>query len=296
VALIFGANYLVLNEALRHLSPLVFAPLRFLLGATAMWTLLRLGQGRRAGALPTASTLGWSTLLVLGFLGIGLSSLAFTVALSLTSAAHGAVLNATSPLFGVILAAVVNGERPPGTTLTGLVVSFVGVALVVLTGSDATGGAGTAELWGDLAMLGSGVCWALYAVRLRPVVARYSPLLVSAYATTLGALLLVPVGLPAALATPWTHVPATTYLALVYTAVVVTAGANVLWVYGIKVIGVGGTMVYQYLPTIIGVALAAWLLHEPLVPLELVGAVLVLAGVGLSTHEGLRAAQAARRY
>jgi drug/metabolite transporter (DMT)-like permease len=134
-------------------------------------------------------------------------------------------------------------------------------------------------------MFGSAVAWSFYGVRLRPLLARQSALAVSTYATGLGALMLLVAGLPAVLSTPWTHLPLGVWLALAYSGVLVTAVANPLWVHAIRVVGVGSTMIYQYLPTVVGVGLAVWLLHEPLLPQEFLGAACVLVGVGLSTRE-----------
>src|SRR5207248_503770 len=121
----------------------------------------------------------------------------------------------------------------------------------------------------------------------RPLLAIRSPLAISTYATMLGALMLVPLGLPAALGTPWLQLGPATWLAIGYSAILVTAGANVLWVHAIGVVGIGSTMIYQYLPTVVGVGLAVWLLHEPLLPQELLGAACVLLGVGLTTRQGV---------
>jgi drug/metabolite transporter (DMT)-like permease len=290
VSLIWGANFLVLKEALLHLSPLVFAPLRFLVGALALGAVLRLVEPRSATPGRPPAGLGWGSLLGLALLGITLSSLFFTISLSLTSASHAAVLNATSPLFGLLGTYLTQRERPGRGTVAGLLLSFAGVVMVVLTRGGTAAGGRTAEVWGDLSMLASAVCWSFYAVRLRPLVARHSPLLVSAYATGLGALLLVPLGIPGAITTSWAHLPWTTWLAVAYSGVLVTGGANVLWVHAIRVVGVGSTMVYQYLPTVVAVALAAWLLAEPLFPSELLGAALVLVGVGLTTRAAWRPA------
>ncbi len=69
-------------------------------------------------------------LCVSGVTGLG-SSLCFLIAITLVGASTTATLNAAAPIFGLLGAVVLLGERPTTRNVVGTLIAFVGVALVV---------------------------------------------------------------------------------------------------------------------------------------------------------------------
>ena len=156
--------------ATRHLAgavdPLTLALLRYglglaCLGAAFFW--LRLPWVHRRDVIPVI-LLG--TLLFAGFPAL------FNQALAWTTAARGALALATMPLLTLLLAATLRAEPLSGRKLAGVLLALGGVSL-------ALGMRGAAPLgaWrGDLVMLATAACGAIYNVTSQPLLRRYPPL------------------------------------------------------------------------------------------------------------------------
>src|SRR5690606_26719798 len=110
----------------------------------------------------------------------------------------------------LILAAT--GEPTPRQAWLGLGVALVGVVIFLLDKRDAGGG----TLLGDLLSIGAAAAFAAYGVINRPLVRRYPAETYTAWTVLAGAVPLLLVSLPAAIAQPWRAVAPDTALGIVY--------------------------------------------------------------------------------
>jgi drug/metabolite transporter (DMT)-like permease len=152
VYVVWGSTYLgiaVMNETI---PPLVGSAYRFLLASTslAVFLALRLGPG---GLRVTRRQLAGAALVGLLLIGVGNGGVAFAethIPSGLT-----ALLVAAMPLWVVVLRTA-TGERPARSTLLGVAIGFVGIAVLVLPGGWTRG----PQLLGVLAVLAATMCWA----------------------------------------------------------------------------------------------------------------------------------------
>src|SRR5690606_15031359 len=135
---------------------------------------------------------------------------------------------------------------------------------------------------GDLLILARSFLWALYAVLAAPLMARYSPLRVTALTTAIGAAPLIVIGLPATLALDWSQVNLWGWSGLVYSAVFAIVVGYIIWNNGVKKIGGTRTALYNNLIPVIGVITATVLLGERLTPLKIAGAAVIFLGLHLA--------------
>ena len=148
------------------IDPLTLALLRYglglaCLGAAFFW--LRLPWVHRRDVIPVI-LLG--TLLFAGFPAL------FNQALAWTTAARGALALATMPLLTLLLAATLRAEPLSGRKLAGVLLALGGVSLALGLRGVAPSGA-----WrGDLVMLATAACGAIYNVTSQPLLRRYPPL------------------------------------------------------------------------------------------------------------------------
>ena len=104
--------------------------------------------------LVTRHRIVWSRQVFIGALSmIGVTTL-FTVANKLTTAANAIVLQFTAPVFVIILMAVLFHMRPKKLDLITCAAVFLGVILFFIDGLRA------GNLWGNIAAIVSGVCYA----------------------------------------------------------------------------------------------------------------------------------------
>jgi drug/metabolite transporter (DMT)-like permease len=133
LSLLWGGSFFFVEVALRGLPPLTIVWARVALGAVFVGVAMRvMGVGLPARA-------AWPALLVMGFLNNAVPFTLFVVAQGQISGSLAAILNATTPLFGVLVAHVATAdERLTGAKAAGLGLGFAGV-VVMMSGAELAG-------------------------------------------------------------------------------------------------------------------------------------------------------------
>ncbi len=285
--LLWSFNVPLVKVAVGALDPLAFAALRFAVGASTLLVFVRVTEGgldiRRAD-LPR--------IVIAAALGVTLQQVLFVLGLAAGTASSTSILFATTPLWTALIAMVVGLERPGRRTWVTLALGIVGVALVV-RGSPVPGGDGS--LVGDLLILASALAWASYSVIVVPLLGRYSANRVSAAVTVTGTLALVPLGLPALLATDLAAVPVEIWAIVAYAALGALVLTNLLYFTAVRNVGASRAAAFIYLQPVFGVVLALLLLGESITLLQVTGGAVVfasiLAGRRLPRREGIVASE-----
>lgn len=197
--------------------------------------------------------------------GIDLST-AFSSSLVLTS----------SPLWTLLILAMLGAEKLHGRQLAGTLAAFAGI--VVFLSDKFVQGFALAGA-GDLVLLLAASLFSLYTVITKPLVERYGPLNVMCYSLLFGAPPLVLVTLPQFVAAPLADVSAAVWLGVFWAIAVSSFLGWIVWAWVNSVRGLARSAPLQYLmPPIAG--LVAWLtLGETFTWLKIAGAVVALAGI-----------------
>jgi drug/metabolite transporter (DMT)-like permease len=201
----------------------------------------------------------------------------FVLGLERSSALASAILISTHPIFSVLFMRLARRERPTGQEAVGVAVAFLGVA-VFLRFWSAFGAARP----GDLYSLGAAAAFGAYGVVNQSLHQRYPSRELMAYGLAVGGVLIALVGIPAMVRQDWTAVGAPAWTILVYAIVGPVYLAYTLWNWAIRRRGIPRTVVYGFLVPVLGGGLAVVALHEPLHPEQVVGALLVVAGLVLT--------------
>jgi drug/metabolite transporter (DMT)-like permease len=271
VALIWGVNFSVTKGAFARFPPLAFTGARFALASLLLIPLVRRLEGPEP--LPRGVL---TRLIVLGVVGNTLYQLGFISGLARTTASNSALILAAMPSIVAFLAVALGFERLRPKILVGVLVATVGVVLVVAARGVGFSGATMA---GDLLSLGAVICWAGYTLGLRVVPPEVSPLRVTMVTTLAGTPGLVLAGVPQMLGMDWSAVGWQGWSAFGYATFLSLLVAYVIWNRSVKVVGPSRTVVYMCLTPLIAVAAAAVFLGERPMPLQAVGAALIIGGV-----------------
>jgi drug/metabolite transporter (DMT)-like permease len=268
--LCWGFNFVALKLAYRELSVPALALSRFLI-TWAVMAAVCLVQGERL-RVAKADAL---RMFGMGFVASGVYMVVFLVGMGRTTAAEGAIILNTSPVFVMLMSAAVGHERFRWGTLFGAFVALSGVAMVAIAGATAVHG----DLVGNLIVLCSSALWAWGVVLARPLLEKYSPVRVLTLSMAGAAVVMVPFGLQGVLETDWTSVSLTTYLALGHISLLAGALSFTSFYAGVRQVGGTGAMLYQYsVPPL--AALFAWFtLGQGLHWQQFVGMIVVIAGV-----------------
>ena len=134
---------------------------------------------------------GWKSVLALGVVGIGCYNTFAYVALQYTAATNAVLLNSFIPIATIALSWLFLRKHLHPIEGFGVVVSFAGVATIVLRGDPATLGALSLNV-GDLWMLGAVLVWAIYTIGLQWRPAGVDPMLLFAAFAAVGVVGLAP--------------------------------------------------------------------------------------------------------
>jgi drug/metabolite transporter (DMT)-like permease len=217
----------------------------------------------------------WRYYLVIGVLNSAAPFLLFGYAALDLSVGLMVVFNATSPMWGAILSALVLGERLSIARGAGLALGVVGVALV--SGPE-VGAPGASGAWLAIAAaLGGAFCYGLTAVVMRRWAANASSRGMAAGTLLIGGLFMLPLLVVSPPPLPGIGV-AVSLLAL---GLVCGAVAYILYFRLIADIGATGALTVTYLIPIFGVLWGALFLGEALSLHVVAGALVVIAGTVL---------------
>lgn len=279
VVLFWAANYSLIQFILREVPLTVFVTLRFLIIAAAGWIVVAaLRQPARWAAADIPR------LVLIGVIGGGVYQYLFILGLAKTTSFSSALLNSTAPLLSLAMLAVLRLETIELRHWIGYAVAFGGVALFLLEGRRS----GTTDLEGDLISLAAAFCWAVYGILAKDLSHRYSASVLGAwtYTACLGAIALY--GAPPTLRFPVGRITPIDWAAIFVSGVVSVTIGWIVWVRGIRVLGVSGTVKFSFLVPVSAGVIAAVFQGERFTPPKVVGALGVLAGLVLARVPGWR--------
>ena len=194
LALIWGAAFFFIHVAVAHVAPLTYVWLRLSIAAVGLLAWMRWKGEKLSLPLPV-----WGAILLLALLNNVVPFALFGWAQQHIASGLASILNATTPIWGVVVAHIATSdEKITPAKLIGVVVGFVGVATMI--GPDLlTSGESIVP---QLACIAASLCYALagvWARRFRPM--GLKPLKVATAQLLVGALVMTPVSLT--VAEPW---------------------------------------------------------------------------------------------
>jgi drug/metabolite transporter (DMT)-like permease len=217
--------------------------------------------------------------LICALTGIVINQLFFIKGVSLTTVIHSSLLSLGSPIFITIIAAWLLKEGFTILKAIGLACGVGGASILILMKDQS--GAATNMVLGDILVLINAISYAFYLVLVRPLMAKYSGIQVLRWIFTLGAIGILPVGLPYMLSTSWESFDFTHWVVLGYVAIFSTFVAYLLTVQSIQLIGSSATGAFIYTQPVFAAIFAMIFTGEYFTFYKLVAAILIFTGVYL---------------
>lgn len=278
LSVLWGGSFFFAGVAVKELPPFTIVTLRVALAALMLLVLVR-ATGR---LMPTDRRV-WAA-----FFGMGLLNNIIPFCLIVwgqTQIASGlaSILNATTPLFGVLVAHVLTtDEKITSNKLAGVVIGFLGVTLMI--GPAALMGLG-AHMWAQLAVLGAAISYSFAGIFGRGFKTMGTPPLVAATGQVCAsAIMLTPVAMlvdrPWSLALPG----AATWGAILGIALLSTALAYVLFFRILATAGAINLMLVTFLIPVSAILLGSLFLGERLDVKHFIG--MGMIALGLAAIDG----------
>lgn len=274
-AAVLSSSYTLTKVALQDLPPMTIGSIRFALAAAllAVWV-----HGIRKYARPAAADL--RQLALGGVLGITLYFAIENLGVHLATAADAAMLVASYPALTTLLELVIYRQRTRLGGVAGIALAIMGVALVV----GFAPASGAYRQVGCVLLVVSGVVWALYNFATRKVSGRYPTTVILYYQTLVGAAAFVPLALLEHRQWQPLGAPVETIAALAaLTALCSVAGLG-LYARGLRQLRPSTAVNLLNLVPLFGLVIAVITLGERVTVVQLVGGVVVMVGVTITTR------------
>ena len=287
LALIWGSGFLWIKLADRGFSPVEVTLARLVLGAAALFAIVlaRREQVPRAGRL-------WGHIAVAALFGNAVPYLLFAVAEQHVDSSTAGIINATTPLWTVVLALAVRHQKTvTGWQVAGLIAGFAGTLLIFTPWHTASGLVSAA----GLECLAASVSYAVSFIYMDRFLARrgLGPVVLSA-CQLLAASVMLAIALPASGAQA-VHASAESVVALAVLGIIGTGFAYVLNYQIIASEGATVASTVTYLLPVVAIVLGVLVLGESITVSALTGIALVLAGVALTRRQHQRETVRPRR-
>jgi drug/metabolite transporter (DMT)-like permease len=275
IYLVWGSTYLAIRVVVETMPPLLSAGVRHTVAALLIFGFLALRRGPGALRLRRSEWLGG------GFVGLALllggNGLVMIGEQDVPSGLAALIVGIV-PLFVVVLRTIF-GERIGWGTVLGVVVGFVGVAVLVVP----RGVGGSVEFVGTLLLILAAASWSFGSYFSKRLDLPVDPLASTGVQMLVGGTGLLLVGAvtgEAALVQP-ARFSFSSLLALVYLVVVGSVIGYTAYTWALAHAPVSRVATYAYVNPVVAIILGFLILDEPIDLTVLVGAVLIVVSVGL---------------
>jgi drug/metabolite transporter (DMT)-like permease len=276
---IWGTNFSLVKVALQDFPELAFNAFRLVIASAIFlgalwWQRARAGD---QGSMPVAVlTRGdWGRLVCLGVVGHLLYQFLFLGGVKRTSVGNGSLILGTTPVVVALLTALAGHERASPLKWLGAAISFIGLYIVVGHKVDWSAGGHL----GDFLVLASTLCWATYSVASVPLLRRHSPLVVTGYSMSIGAVLYLLVSLPSLLHVNWAGISVSSWVLMLASAIFALAFAYLIWYTSVQRAGSTRTAAWANVTPVVAMCVAAVWLNEPVGFNQVLGSVAIFTGL-----------------
>ncbi len=275
----WAANIVAGKEAVNGFGAMGLAQLR-LAGAAILFAVLFLAW--RGWPVLHLGGRQWLVLLGVAFNGLTLNQICFINGLARTSVAHTGLIVALGPVMTLALACLMRLEPLTLSKLLGMLISFVGVAMLTLGGQEP---GSTAHWQGDLIVLAGSASFAYYTIQVKEIANQYDTLTLNTVTFALGCLLMIPFAARSVMHIRWAKVTLGAWGGLAFMIVLGTVVAYLFYAFALTELAASRVAAFNYLQPVVAALLGAWLLGESMTRRVIVSGALILLGVYLAERE-----------
>ncbi|MCX8153261.1 MAG: DMT family transporter [Candidatus Bathyarchaeota archaeon] len=268
---LWGTSFPAIKIGLQYMDTYTFVFLRFLVASLIMLSVMLLTKNLSFNKK--------RLLLALGLVN-GVAYLLQYIGMVYASASASSLYVNLTVVWVALLSPVVLKERLSRRKVASVLVSFIGV--VMMTSNLDFASLGTATTLSDFLVIGAGFFWAIFIIYNKPLIQESSNLTQSM--TWLVIFTMLPL-LPAASvsAASISYLPATAWLAIVYTAVFCWVIPYYLWLKGLKHISPVTSAVVLLTEIIVATVISLLFLGEAFTVASGIGTILIIIAILLAS-------------
>ena len=220
----------------------------------------------------------WGRFLLVGAVGYYASNALLTLCTSLTNASLSSLLNSMNPIFMLVFAYFLLGEKITPRKVLVIAVAIGGAAVIV-------GGPGNnVNVIGLFCAVASVVLWSFNSIFMKSLTSKYDPLTVTAYGMGIAAVFSLPTAfIESKVSGQGVTLAAEPVLWLLFVALACTAFAHMMWNFCLAHQEAGHCAAFYPVQPMVSMLLGVVLLGEKITPSFLLGSTLIIASVVLNS-------------
>ncbi len=278
--LFFSGNFIIGKVFAGTVPPFTIAWMRFFLGALILLPLCYKTIWRNGPLWRTE----WRPLVGIAFTGVFLFNVSLYLSVTYTTTINAAIVDALTPAIAAVFGFFLLRERLTLLQSGGVILSFMGILLILTKGSIEVLTSLAFNI-GDLIMLFGITCWAIYSIFIKKFGHLYPLIAGLVMSFIFGVIMLTPF-----MIYEWRHgipfsIDLVTISGFLYIGIFPCAIALLFWYRGVAEIGPAKASIFFNLVPVFTTIMAITLLGESAGWLQLIGGVVVLIGVYLSTKQ-----------
>lgn len=278
VSLIYGATFTIAKIAMpAYIQPFAFILLRVSVAAVCIFLFHRIYV---KGAIHDKRDL--LPLVVSAMFGVAGNMLLFFKGLSITTPINASVLMLNTPVFVIVFALFMLGEKISWNKIAGILIAAAG-ALLLMGGTRFS--FQKATVWGDVFVTLNAIIYAFYLVYAKRLMVKYHPLTVTLYSFFFGFFMVLPFGWSSFTEIDFAHMPLLIWGCLLFVTVGSTFLTYVLNAYALKHASSSLVGSYIYLQPVLATLIAVISGKDQLNAEKLISILIVFTGVYLASFK-----------
>lgn len=275
IFVVFGSLNLLFFHLLSGLKGNVVASVRILLMVLVLAIIATFGK-----KWTNIEKREWGYLIFGGALSFGLYTYCLATGLAATSLTQGSIIFNLAAVFAMIFAVIFKQESWNWSAFFGAIVAIIGVGI----SSASASGQGTGTIYGDVLVLIAAASLSLGTVIAHKIGTRHHPIALTSLLGFFGLVALLPFTIIDFINTPWFHLDWNKYSMLLFIGILGGALAFGAYFKCVELVGASAAVVYIFLNVPLSIFYSRVFLNENVHWLQIIGAIIVLAGAGWSVY------------
>ncbi|MDD3421134.1 MAG: DMT family transporter [Methanocellales archaeon] len=278
--ILWSMSFVLTKMGLNQVTPIYLASLRF-----SIATIIFMGYALIKFEIQQIKEFAkdnFTNLLILGIVGVTIPNILQNIGMLHLTVSVASILQNSSPAFTFILAALFLRESLGYRKISGLVFSFTGVIIISMNGNIPTF-SNSVAFYGNLMLISTAIAYSIYTVIGKKIVEKNSPLLILAFSTLIGTILLDAISV---LVEPvkFTY-PTKIWIIIFALAILCTVCGTLLYFEALRELEASKTNVFTFLIPVFAVIQASIFLGERIHTYQIVCGALIIFGIWLAQTE-----------
>ncbi len=226
----------------------------------------------------------WKRLLICALFGMAINMLMFFKGLSLSTPINSSVIITLSPVLLLVLSAILIKEKITLLKTSGIVIGLAGGLILILFGEKEQFNAPNIPL-GNLLFIINATAYSIYLILVKPLTAKYSSITLMKWLFLFAVIINLPIGFNEFTKVEWTTLPFGVIIKMGFVVVGTTVLTYLFNIYALRQLKASTIGAFIYLQPVIAVIYAVVIGADYLTPIRVVAAILIFAGVYMSSRK-----------